>query len=352
MKFTINTPLAIHELGKRQNQEDAIYPVIGNATADDRLFLVCDGMGGHESGEVASNTVCQAMSKFINENANGDTFSDALLKQAIDYAYNALDEANIGHDSVKTMGTTMTLLKLHEGGCTIAHMGDSRIYHIRPAEHYIWHTRDHSLVNDMYEIGEIKLEDMKNYPQKNVITRAMQPGQERRSKAAVKLITDIKAGDFFFLCSDGMLEETEDENLLNIFSDSDTTDEEKREILVKVTEDNRDNHSAYIIHVTGVTEDTKENDTPCTTQEESTEEEPNERFVAPQPVDNTAEVIRQAKQPAEKKVEATATQAQQPAKHSLICHIDKKMRYVLFLALVALAVFCISMIIIYFVRLK
>ena len=224
MKFTINTPLAIHELGKRQNQEDAIYPVIGNATADDRLFLVCDGMGGHESGEVASNTVCQAMSKFINENANGDTFSDTLLKQAIDYAYNALDEANIGHDSVKTMGTTMTLLKLHEGGCTIAHMGDSRIYHIRPAEHYIWHTRDHSLVNDMYEIGEIKLEDMKNYPQKNVITRAMQPGQERRSKAAVKLITDIKAGDFFFLCSDGMLEETEDENLLNIFSDPDTTD--------------------------------------------------------------------------------------------------------------------------------
>ena len=98
MKFTINTPLAIHELGKRQNQEDAIYPVIGNATADDRLFLVCDGMGGHESGEVASNTVCQAMSKFINENANGDTFSDALLKQAIDYAYNALDEANKGHD--------------------------------------------------------------------------------------------------------------------------------------------------------------------------------------------------------------------------------------------------------------
>ena len=68
--------------------------------------------------------------------------------------------------------------------------------------------------------------------------------------------------------------------------------------------------------------------------------------------DNTAEVIRPAKQPAEKKVEATATQAQQPAKHSLICHIDKKMRYVLFLALVALAVFCISMIIIYFVRLK
>ena len=296
MKFTINTPLAIHELGKRQNQEDAIYPVIGNATADDRLFLVCDGMGGHESGEVASNTVCQAMSKFINENANGDTFSDTLLKQAIDYAYNALDEANIGHDSVKTMGTTMTLLKL--------------------------------------------------------ITRAMQPGQERRSKAAVKLITDVKAGDFFFLCSDGMLEETEDENLLNIFSAPDTTDEEKREILVKVTEDNRDNHSAYIIHVTGVTEDTKENDTPCTTQEESTEEEPNERFVAPQPVDNTAEVIRPAKQPAEKKVEATATQAQQPAKHSLICHIDKKMRYVLFLALVALAVFCISMIIIYFVRLK
>ena len=166
-----------------------------------------------------------------------------------------------------------------------------------------------------------------------------------------RLVKDIKG--YCNDCEGFFCRKCEDEHIEhNIVKLKEFCKERKREILVKVTEENRDNHSAYIIHVTGVTEDTKENDTPCTTQEESTDNEPNERFVAPQPVDNTAEVIRPAKQPAEKKVEATATQAQQPAKHSLICHIDKKMRYVLFLALVALAVFCISMIIIYLVRPK
>ena len=121
----------------------------------------------------------------------------------------------------------MTLLKFHSGGCLLAHIGDSRIYHIRPSERYIFHTRDHSLINDLYDIGEITLEEMKTSKQKNVITRAMQPNLERRPKADIKHITDIRPGDYFFMCSDGMLEETDDSDLLNILSDPDTTDDRK-----------------------------------------------------------------------------------------------------------------------------
>ena len=86
----------------------------------------------------------------------------------------------------------------------------------------------------------------------------MQPNQERRVKADIRNITDIRPGDYFYLCSDGMLEEMEDENLLNILSDTSTTDEEKREILIKATASNRDNHSAHLIHVLKVIKEKSE----------------------------------------------------------------------------------------------
>lgn len=250
MKYVIN-PLAIYELGQRTNQEDYIFPMLGEATAEDRLFIVCDGMGGHELGEVASRTVCKAMSEYILSKASPEgAFTDKQFDEALNAAYDLLDQKDNG--AAKKMGTTMTLLKLHNNGCLLAHIGDSRIYHIRPSEKYVFHTRDHSLINDLYDIGEITLEEMKTSKQKNVITRAMQPNLERRPKADIKHITDIRPGDYFFMCSDGMLEETDDSDLLNILSDPDTTDDEKKQILTKVSENNRDNHSAYLIHILDV----------------------------------------------------------------------------------------------------
>ena len=247
MKYVLN-PLAIYELGQRSNQEDSIFPVSGEVTAEDRLFIVCDGMGGHESGEVASQTVCQTMSEYIlSQTSPEGAFTDEQFNEALNAAYDSLDQKDNG--AAKKMGTTMTLLKFHSGGCLLAHIGDSRIDHIRPSERYIFHTRDHSLINDLYDIGEITLEEMKTSKQKNVITRAMQPNLERRPKADIKHITDIRPGDYFFMCSDGMLEETDDSDLLNILSDPDTTDDEKIQILTKVSENNRDNHSAFLIHI-------------------------------------------------------------------------------------------------------
>ena len=209
MKFQLYVPQAIHQLGKRKNQEDTIYPVAGQATADDRLFIVCDGMGGHEKGEVASAAVCEGLSQAIGELLPaGEALTDQQFESALTKAFDALDAADVAHEG--KMGTTMTFLCLHKGGCLVAHIGDSRIYHLRPqSEQVLYRSRDHSLVQQLYELGEISYNEMGTSQRKNIILKAMQPFQEERSKATLVHITDILPGDYFYLCSDGMLEQME-----------------------------------------------------------------------------------------------------------------------------------------------
>ena len=255
MKFKIKA-YNLQELGQRQNQEDSLFPALGKSTPDDRLFVLCDGMGGHEKGEVASATVCETISSTILSKWNpNEALNDELFQQALGAAYDALDAKDNGEE--RKMGTTLTFLCLHANGATVAHIGDSRVYQLRPASkkspaRIVFRTQDHSLVNDLVKIGEITEEEAKHHPQKNVITRAMQPCQEHRAKADIAHLTDIQPGDYFYMCSDGMLEEASDENILNIITKPNVTDEEKLEMLRKVTEDNKDNHTAHLIHINKV----------------------------------------------------------------------------------------------------
>lgn len=252
MKFKIKA-YNLQELGQRANQEDSIFPVLGASTANDRLFILCDGMGGHEKGEVASSTVCQVLSQTIlSQWQTNEPLKDDLLLQALNAAYDALDAKDDGAE--RKMGTTLTFLCLHANGATVAHIGDSRVYQLRPASkkgpaQVVFHTRDHSLVNDLVKIGEITEEEAKHHPQKNVITRAMQPCQEHRAKADIAHLTDVQSGDYFYMCSDGMLEQSTDENILYIITKPGSTDEEKLEMLRRVTEENKDNHTAHLIHI-------------------------------------------------------------------------------------------------------
>ena len=254
MKFSIKA-YAISEQGKyRSNQEDTIFPSEGKTSDSDRLFILCDGMGGHEKGEVASAAVCEAMSKYILSASKPEgEFSDDIIASAVEYALDVLDKLDDG--SVKKMGTTMVLLKLHEGGATIAHIGDSRCYQIRPSKNgadatqIMFKTRDHSLVNDLIRLGEMTEEEARVSKQKNVITRAMMPHLDRRPKADIAHITDIQPDDYFYLCSDGMLDQMNDTNLKFIFSKSDASDLDKVNMLKGSSLESSDNHSAHIIHI-------------------------------------------------------------------------------------------------------
>ncbi|MBP3228538.1 MAG: serine/threonine-protein phosphatase [Bacteroidaceae bacterium] len=251
MNITLKEPLAIHELGQRKNQEDSLYPALGSATLDSRLFVVCDGMGGHEKGEVASATVCRAFSDYIAGRADfSDVIDDNLLHNALDYAYTQLDAADDG--AYKKMGTTLTLVLFHKGGVTMTHIGDSRIYHIRPGiPRLLYVSRDHSLVFDLYAAGELAYGEMKTDRRKNIVTRALMPGEDVRTTLAIAHTTDVQPGDYFYLCSDGMLENMDDGELTDILCGT-GSNEDKAHELVRRTADNRDNHTAYLIQVAAV----------------------------------------------------------------------------------------------------
>lgn len=227
----------LHELGQRSNQEDSVFPELGSVDSNG-VFIVCDGMGGHDAGEVASSVVCDTLS----------SCPDLPFEEALALAYDALDAKDDG--SLRKMGTTLAYLRIAEDHAFVAHIGDSRVYQIRPSEkRIVFVTRDHSLVNELVEAGEITMEEARAHPQRNVITRAMQPNCERAS-AEIQLLSDVRPGDWFFICSDGMLESMDNANIVNIIS-MHASDERKLGIFKSVTSNARDNHSAIMIKILG-----------------------------------------------------------------------------------------------------
>lgn len=259
MKITIKQPLSFSEIGLKDNQEDFLWPLPNAVTVDDRVFLMCDGMGGHDNGELASKTAATALGKYLTSHPSPDGIvTKAMFEQALAYGYDELDKVDNG--AVKKMGTTMTCLVLHRGGALVAHIGDSRVYHIRPSladEHgrsgIIYQSADHSLVNDLLRSGEITEEEAADFPQKNVITRAMQPHLERRYKADILNIDDVQAGDYFFLCCDGVLEQLTNDMLGNILKNQTLDDNVKINAIKKVCDGKtHDNYTCWLIPVLDV----------------------------------------------------------------------------------------------------
>ena len=254
MKYTFLQPQAIFELGQRSNQEDCIYPAIGMATPEDRLFIVCDGMGGHQKGEVASSVICKSLSEFVKKYAPADeVFTDDRFKDGLATAVADL-KAAVQTPGDEQMGTTLVFLYFHRGGCFAAHIGDSRYYHFRPTTgEIVYRSKDHSLVAELYETGEITKAEQMTADCRNVLTRAMMPANEQQSQHAdIVHITDIRPGDWFGMFTDGIIEDLTDSELLSIFCDLSLSDVEKCEKLRRLTVNNSDNHSGYMIHISDV----------------------------------------------------------------------------------------------------
>lgn len=253
----------IWETGKKRDenglphQEDALFPEYGACSPADRIFVLCDGMGGHDNGEIASSVVCRALPQSLSSQLGSASgiFRDSFFVTALNAAYDALDANDTG--SPKKMGTTMALLCLYEKGYFMAHIGDTRIYHIRPGDdegstQVIFSTRDHSLVNKLADSGKLSQAEAEASAHRHVITRAMQPNMQSRPQADVEVSSDIRPGDYFLMCTHGMLENLSDTDIKQIFSRQGGNDANKLGELRAATEGCRDNHSAIIVHIEDV----------------------------------------------------------------------------------------------------
>ncbi|NLY73778.1 MAG: Stp1/IreP family PP2C-type Ser/Thr phosphatase [Firmicutes bacterium] len=161
----------------------------------DGLFVVADGMGGHQAGEVASAI---AVETILQADLSGDI--KKALQTALETANKAiLNQANRSED-FNGMGTTAAVLYLEKERAFITHVGDSRVYYLSGSV-LKQLTSDHSLVNELVKTGEITVEEARTHPQRNILTRAL--GSHETLDAEI-LEIEVAPGDKFLLCSDGL----------------------------------------------------------------------------------------------------------------------------------------------------
>ncbi|MDQ6788879.1 MAG: Stp1/IreP family PP2C-type Ser/Thr phosphatase [Acidobacteriota bacterium] len=177
------------------------------------LTIVADGMGGHASGEVASQMAVELVSELYY--ADETNSAPDALKNAIEQASAQIYETSLTDENYYGMGTTVVALVVLNNTVFSAHVGDSRLYRLR-GRNLEMLTLDHSQVMEMVKLGIISMEEARNHDDKNVILRAV--GTQPVVEAEVSEIFTVEAGDEFLLCSDGLSDMLTDEEILQIWS--------------------------------------------------------------------------------------------------------------------------------------
>lgn len=209
-------------VGMKRNHNEDNFSIIEEVG----LYIVADGMGGHASGEVASQMAVDAMREFFSATAQDPErtwpykmdrskgYEENRLITAIKLANLRIYESAQRDPRQRGMGTTIVALFAVEDGVYMAHVGDSRGYRIRDGA-IEQMTEDHSLLNDYIKMKRLSPEEIANFPHKNVIVRAL------GMKDTVKVDTRFeqpRANDTYLLCSDGLSGPVTDPDLLDIVS--------------------------------------------------------------------------------------------------------------------------------------
>lgn len=179
-----------------------------------RIFVVADGVGGAQAGDIASQTAVEVLADAFSHRREGDDTED-LMEIAIQRANAAIHQMSDEHAKLSMMATTIVALHVDNTRATIGHVGDSRLYRITPDGHLQRETEDHSMVEEEVRAGRMTPEQAAHHPSRNIISRAL--GAEESVEVDLKTI-EIADGTSFLLCSDGITRHLPDDELASLIA--------------------------------------------------------------------------------------------------------------------------------------
>lgn len=232
---------SITDIGKKRSMnQDFVYASdqpVGNLK---NLLIVADGMGGHNAGDLASRYTVELMVDYIKKAEEERPVQ--LLSLAIHHANDLVLQKAKSARELEGMGTTLVAATESDGILYVANVGDSRLYLIDQEIEQI--TRDHSLVEEMIRVGELQRKDAKTYPDRNMITRAVGV----QSPVRVDFFDmKLEKGDKVMLCSDGLTNMVEDEDIHQIVKKSGSIQEAAQQLVVQANKNGgRDNISVVL----------------------------------------------------------------------------------------------------------
>lgn len=190
----------LSEPGERENNEDCVAVTSGDAGI---CTVLCDGLGGHDAGEVASKCVCDSVTAAFEKAPEGADIGE-LVCELLQNAQDELMKMQIELDKQNGMKTTACCLLIQDGKTAAAYVGDSRIYQFRKNK-VLLRSSDHSIPQYLVNIGEIKERDIRHHPDRNKLLRVMGSEWETPRYQRLKLEEPV-CGDAFLLCTDGFWE--------------------------------------------------------------------------------------------------------------------------------------------------
>ncbi len=202
---------ALTDVGiKRNMNQDFVYASDQKVGCLENLYIVADGMGGHNAGDYASRCAVETIVDYIG--SADEKPPVALLLEAVQAANETVVARSVQDKKLEGMGTTLVAATVQKGCLYVANVGDSRLY-ILDEDEIVQITRDHSLVEEMVRSGQLAREKARTHPEKNVITSAV--GMKTMPKIDC-FDAALYPGDIFLICSDGLTNMLEDEEILRI----------------------------------------------------------------------------------------------------------------------------------------
>lgn len=244
------------DLGRvRENNEDKYEFYIpsddGLLASRGAAFLVCDGMGGAEAGQIASELTCKTfLDVYYHSPATDPT---EAMNSGVRAACRFVIDVARAIPSRKGMGTTLSGLILLQDTAYVCHVGDSRIYRLRGSE-LKQLTHDHTWVDEMIAMGKLTPEEAAVHPYRHVITRAVSTDEEVRPDITQD---KIQTGDIYMLCSDGLVNHVNDQTIAEVLGAEGPSEAAWKLVGLALQGGGSDNTTVMVVHIDAVESEAK-----------------------------------------------------------------------------------------------